>query len=216
MDPWNPVVRLCAEGMRAETEGRDADARDLFEQAWRTATDDYEACVAAHYLARHQPTPRETLRWNRESLERAERVGDERVTGFYASLHLNLAKAHRDLDEPEEARRHFALAAAHVNDTPQGSYADGLRFTIAEGLRESGAGERPARGALRDLLARLCARQDLRALGLVLPAYLGDLGTEEDGARLATALHTLHATRWLPEEEQDALGRVIGSLTAAA
>lgn len=211
MDPQNPVVRLCAEGMRAETEGRDADARELFEQAWRTATDDYEACVAAHYLARHQPTPQETLRWNQECLDRANRVGDERVTGFYASLHLNLAKAHRDLAEPEEARRHFALAAAHVNDAPQGSYADGLRFTIAEGLREDRAG-----GALRDLLTRLCARQDLRALGLVLPAYLGDLGTEEDRTRLATALHTLHATRWLPEEEQDALGRVIGSLTAAA
>ncbi|GLY86986.1 hypothetical protein [Actinoallomurus iriomotensis] len=215
MDPQNPVVRLCAEGMRAETEGRAADARALFEQAWRTAADDYEACVAAHYLARHQPTPRETLRWNQECLERANRVGDERVTGFYASLHLNLAKAHRDLDEPQEARRHFTLAAAHVNEAPPGPYADGLRFAIAEGLREDGAAERADDDALRDLLLRLCARRDLRALGLVLPAYLGDLGSEEDRARLAGALHTLHATRWLPEQEQEALGRVIGSLTAA-
>ncbi|MGI5228734.1 hypothetical protein [Actinoallomurus sp. CA-142502] len=215
MDPQNPVVGLCAEGMRAETEGRAADARALFEQAWRTAADDYEACVAAHYLARHQPTPRETLRWNQECLERANRVGDERVTGFYASLHLNLAKAHRDLDEPQEARRHFTAAAAHVNDAPPGPYADGLRFAIAEGLREDGAAERADDDALRDLLLRLCARRDLRALGLVLPAYLGDLGSEEDRARLAGALHTLHATRWLPEREQEALGRVIGSLTAA-
>ncbi|WP_329235189.1 hypothetical protein OG417_29240 [Actinoallomurus sp. NBC_01490] len=213
MDPQNPVVRLCAEGMRAETEGRDADARELFEQAWRTAADDYEACVAAHYLARHQPTPRETLRWNQECLDRANRVGDERVTGFYPSLHLNLAKAHRDLGDPQEARRHFTLAAAHLDDAPPGPYADGLRFTIADGLREAG---RAADGGLYDLLIRLCAREDLRALGLVLPAYLGDLGTEEDRARLAAALHTLHATRWLPEQEQEALGRVIGSLGAAA
>ena len=52
MDPNNPVVQLCAQGMRAESEGRNTDARALFQQAWETATDDYGACVAAHYIAR--------------------------------------------------------------------------------------------------------------------------------------------------------------------
>nr|BFF02017.1 hypothetical protein GCM10020241_36920 [Streptoalloteichus tenebrarius] len=42
MDPDNPVVRLCVQGMQAEAEGRDADARDLFQRAWETAGDDYE------------------------------------------------------------------------------------------------------------------------------------------------------------------------------
>lgn len=57
-DPENVVVRLCAQGMQAEAEGRDAQARDLFLQAWEAAEDDYDACIAAHYLARHQPTRR--------------------------------------------------------------------------------------------------------------------------------------------------------------
>lgn len=213
MDPDNPVIRLCSQGMRAEAEGRDTEARDLFQQAWEGAFDDYEACVAAHYLARHQPTPRLTLRWNQECLDRADLVGDERVSGFYASLHVNMAKAHRDLDEQARSRWHFEQAARHLDAVPAGQYADWLRFAVAEGLRTAGAiGPRPAEASLTGLLAGFCERGDHRALGLVLPAYLGDLGTEDDRLRLATALHMVHAARWLPEDEQRALGEAIGAL----
>ncbi|MFD3807143.1 hypothetical protein ACFWSF_32910 [Streptomyces sp. NPDC058611] len=79
MNPDQQTVRLCAEGMAAEAEGRDDDARDLFREAWDRAGDDYEACVAAHYLARQQPTPEAALHWNLTCLERADRVGDARV-----------------------------------------------------------------------------------------------------------------------------------------
>ncbi|RGC68468.1 hypothetical protein C5N14_13190 [Micromonospora sp. MW-13] len=34
-------------------------------------TDDYDACVAAHYLARQQDDPEEILRWNQEALRHA-------------------------------------------------------------------------------------------------------------------------------------------------
>lgn len=134
MDPNNPVVRLCAEGMGAEAEGRDDAARDLFLQAWEVAADDYEKCVAAHYLARHQPTPEETLRWNQESLDRAALVGDERVAGFYPSLHLNLAKACGELGRTDEARRHYERAAAHIGALPPGPYGDMIRTAIGDGL----------------------------------------------------------------------------------
>ncbi|RKN10562.1 hypothetical protein [Streptomyces radicis] len=217
MDTDNPVVRLCSEGMRAEAEGRDDDARDLFRRAWETAADDYEACVAAHYLARHQPTPRLTLRWNLECLERADRVGDDRVRGFYASLHLAMAAAHGDLGERDAAREHFERAAARVDDVPPGPYRDGTRMAIAEGLRSTGAVERRAvDGPLNELLAAWCARGDLKALGLVLPARLADLGTEDDRVRLAAALHLVHAARWLPEGEQRALGAIVAALTGAS
>ncbi|MFV0128918.1 hypothetical protein ACLGI4_14560 [Streptomyces sp. HMX112] len=83
---------------------------------------------------------------------------------------------------------------------PPGPYGDWLRFAIAEGLRSTG-GSAPR--AVDGLLAKLCsgfrARADLKALGLVLPAYLGDLGTDEDLAQLSTALHMVHAGRWLPD-----------------
>ncbi|RNG02449.1 hypothetical protein [Streptomyces botrytidirepellens] len=205
MDSDNPVVRLCVEGMAAEAEGRVDDARTRFRQAWDAATDDYEMCVAAHYLARHQPTPEETLRWNQECLDRADAVGDDRVRGFYASLHVNMGGAYRALGDPAAARRHFVRAAAHIGDVPPGSYADWTRFGIADGLRTARRD-----GPLAALLDRLCARGELRALGVILPPYLGDLGTEEDRERLVTALRMVHAARWLAGEEQEALSAVIG------
>ncbi|MFD3514987.1 hypothetical protein [Streptomyces sp. NPDC058657] len=219
MDPHHPVVQLCSHGMRAEAEGRDDDARGLFQQAWDRAEDDYTACIAAHYLARHQPTPEATLHWNQECLTRADLVGDARVSGFYPSLHLNMAKVYGDLGSPDRAREHYASAAAHADALPQGPYGDGIRMAIAEGLRTADGTGGPRYGAdgiLADLLRNLCARGDLKALALILPAHLTDLGTEEDRARLVTALHMVHAGRWLPDDEQTALGSAIGELTVTA
>ena len=206
MDIDNPVVRLCAEGMQAETAGQDGDAHALFRQAWYAATDDYEACVAAHYLARHQKTPKDTLRWNKECLDRADRVGDDRVRGFYPSLHLNMAQAHEELGDPDRAREHYLRAAECVSDAAAGPYREGIRFAVAAGLRSS------SNASLEELFAKLCARADLTALGLLLPPYLGDLGTTADRTTLLTALQLVHAGRSLPDDELAILRQAISEL----
>jgi len=197
MEPTNPVVALCAQGMQAEASGRPDTARDLFQQAWDQATDDYEACIAAHYLARHQDTPEQTLHWNTVCLERADKVGDARVSGFYPSLHLNLARAQAELGDPARAREHYEQAAQVIDRVPAGPYGDGLRFAVAAGLGTAGAAT-----DLSDLFQRLCARSELTTLALLLPPYLGDLGTPEDRTRLLTALHMVHASGSLPDGEQ--------------
>src|SRR5690349_3606961 len=99
MDPNNPVVKLCVEGMQAETAGRGEDARRLFAQAWEASQDDFEACIAAHYVARHQESLEETLRWNQEALRCADAVGDDRICDFYPSLYLNLGRSYEVLGD---------------------------------------------------------------------------------------------------------------------
>lgn len=135
MDPANPVVKLCVEGMQAEGAGRHDDARARFARAWETRTDDWEACIAAHYLARHQPTPEDTLRWNQEALDRADAVTDERVHGFYPSLYLNLAHSHQQLGDVAEARRFYDLAAAASTALPEDRYGAIVRQGIENGMR---------------------------------------------------------------------------------
>ncbi|MFI5590688.1 hypothetical protein ACIA5G_36970 [Amycolatopsis sp. NPDC051758] len=206
MDLDDPVVRLCAEGMQAEAAGRSDEAHALFRQAWDAATDDYGACVAAHYLARHQKTPEDVLRWNQECLERADRVGDERVRGFYPSLHLNLARAHDELGDGTRAREHYRHAADRLEDAPAGPYRDGMRFTVAAALGTGGSGS----DALAELLGKLCERKDFRALGLLLPPYLGDLGTAEDRTALLTAVQMVRLSASLPEDEAALLDRAMG------
>jgi tetratricopeptide (TPR) repeat protein len=111
MDTNNPVIQLCMEGTRAEFEHRPEDARALYQQAWEARTDDYDACIAAHYVARFQQSPEETLQWNQMALEHANAIHDERVKEFYPSLYLNLGQSHEILGNQAEAQRYYNLAA---------------------------------------------------------------------------------------------------------
>jgi hypothetical protein len=131
MNPENPVVRRCAEGLRAEQEGRPAEAKALFELAWAERTDDYDGCVAAHYVARHQATEENTLRWNEEALRLAERVGDDRVVGFLPSLLLNLGRSCEVLGDETRARACYDRAASHLDHLPDGPYGRLVRDAIA-------------------------------------------------------------------------------------
>lgn len=135
MDPDNPIVKLCVEGMKAESAGRHDEARTLFAQAWDAHSDDWEACIAAHYLARHQPTPEDTLRWNQEALDRANAVADDRIDGFYPSLYLNLGHSHEQLGNLDEARRYYDLAAAEAADLPGDRYGGVVRQGIENGRK---------------------------------------------------------------------------------
>lgn len=134
-DPNNPVVRLCAEGINSEMAGKADEATRLYQEAWEARTDDYEACIAAHYLARVQRTPNEVLNWNRESLRYADAVNDERVEGFYPSLYLNMGKAYEDLGKREEARKFYGLAEGKAITLPEGKYGDVVRHGVTEGLK---------------------------------------------------------------------------------
>lgn len=145
MDPSNLVVKLCSEGMLAEAEGRSADARDLCAQAWAERQDDFDACIAAHYLARHQASPEDTLHWNQQALNSADAVGDDRVRSFYPSLYLNMGWSYEGLGDRDEARRYYELAAERIDDLPAGPYSDLVRHGIAEGRRRISATGEPER-----------------------------------------------------------------------
>ncbi|OQO89587.1 hypothetical protein B1813_21955 [Saccharomonospora piscinae] len=216
MDVENPVIRLCADGMGAEAAGETERAVRLFDQAWQRANDDYEACVAAHYLARHQPTPRARLHWNSVCLDRADAVGDERVAAFYPSLHANLGRCHRELGDDTSAARHFRLAAEHLATLPPGPYADWLRYAVAEGLRDTGAVVRTTgEHRVAAVLAQLCDCRDLRSLALLLPAYVGHVGTAADHERLALAARQLHAEARLSDPAREQLEDAIDVLSGS-
>jgi hypothetical protein len=140
MDPDNPVVKLCVEGMQAEAEGRLDDATGLFLQAWAARQDDFDACIAAHYVARHQEKPEEVLHWNRLALDHAGAAGEERVQGFYPSLYLNMGWSYEELGNPEEAGKYYELAARRVEELPAGPYRDTVQEGINNGKKRVGAG----------------------------------------------------------------------------
>lgn len=115
----NPIVQLCVQGTNAEFRGELQRAYALYQEAWNMAHDDYEACVAAHYLGhilmRLEAPLSERLHWHQEALRRADRVADERVESFYPSLYVNLKRCHELLGDQEEALRYDKLVRGLVD-----------------------------------------------------------------------------------------------------
>ncbi|MDX2059461.1 MAG: hypothetical protein SFV24_16745 [Gemmatimonadales bacterium] len=140
-DPDNPIVDLCARGMMAEGEGRAEEARALFLEAWSRSRDDFEAAIAAHYLARHQ-SPAEGLHWNQVALDRALAAGTERTAAMLPSLYLNLGLSQELTAQPDEAGRAFRRAAEWVSALPDDGYGNMVRRGIEAGLgRVDAAGD---------------------------------------------------------------------------
>jgi tetratricopeptide (TPR) repeat protein len=135
IDPNNPAVVLCVEGMNCERDGRFEKALGFFMRAWEQSADDYERCMAAHYVARHQECAAGALRWNLASLVLADKVNDERVNVFYPSLYLNAGKAHEDLGDREQALKFYGWAAETVEYLPVGVYKEAVRDGIQRGLQ---------------------------------------------------------------------------------
>ena len=111
MDLNNSAIKLCIEGTRAEFEHRMDDARSHYQQAWEARLEDYDACIAAHYVARFQETPEGTLHWNQIALDHANAVDDERVKEFYPSLYVNLGHSYEAIGDQANAQKYYQLAA---------------------------------------------------------------------------------------------------------
>lgn len=111
MDLDNPVIKLCLEGTQAEFQGQIEQARSFYQKAWEAIQNDYEACIAAHYVAHLQDDHQERLFWNQVALDRANAVTDGSVAEFYPSLFLNMGQSYELLGNLEEAQRYYRLAA---------------------------------------------------------------------------------------------------------
>lgn len=127
-DPDNAVVALCVAGMSCE--GTPETAKKLFEEAWGKRTDDFEAAIAAHYLARHQPTPSEKLHWDTLAVEHAEKVPNDSAREMFPSLYLNLASSLMATGRIDDARVIARAASEHIDSLPADGYREFLRMGI--------------------------------------------------------------------------------------
>lgn len=110
--PANHVVKLCLQAMRAEGTGQSDEAKALFAQAWHAAADDFEHFLAAYYLARHQSSVRDRLKWLDTALLHASRIDDPAARSALPALHAGIATCHDELQDPVNAREHHQLAAS--------------------------------------------------------------------------------------------------------
>jgi hypothetical protein len=131
-DPENPIIKLCAQGMQFEGEGKPEEASGLFMQAWEQATNDFERFTAAHYIARHQNNVADKLKWDEMALSLA--LNDEGMKEAYPSLYLNIAKCHEDMGDLVKAKENYQSALMFADSLPNDGYGNMIRAGISNGL----------------------------------------------------------------------------------
>jgi tetratricopeptide (TPR) repeat protein len=133
-DPNNTVVKLCAEGMELEGQGRNEEALQLFQQAWSTSSDNFEKFTSAHYVARHQESVENKLKWDKTALAFALKISDESIRGALPSLYLNIAKCYEDLKDFGNANSNYKLAFSYAESLPDNGYGNMIKEGIMRGF----------------------------------------------------------------------------------
>nr|WP_045502338.1 NAD(+)--rifampin ADP-ribosyltransferase [Chryseobacterium sp. StRB126] len=110
--PFNNIVKLCIQGMAMEEQDKSEEAGKLFEQGWNEAADDVEKFLAAYYMARHQTTPSERLKWLETALQHALSTNDDSAKSALYSLYLKIAECYEELSDPQKAKKYNELAVS--------------------------------------------------------------------------------------------------------
>lgn len=114
--PNNPVIKLCVHGMSIEDTNKPEEASRIFLHAWNEATNDFEKFIAAFYVARHQKSASDRLKWLDSALQHALRVNDVSATTALPSLYSNIARCYEDLGDTDNARKNNDLATLSRNN----------------------------------------------------------------------------------------------------
>lgn len=132
--PFNPIVKLCLQGMAMEEKGEPDEALKLFLQGWNEATNNFEKFMAAHYIARQQKTVSEKLQWLETALQYALTINDDSVKSAFPALYSNIAKCYEDLGYPEKAKEHVELATSFKNNpSDKGPFYHGTKADLQVG-----------------------------------------------------------------------------------
>ena len=133
-NPSNNVIKLCVQGMAMEGKGKPEEASRIFLQAWNESTNDFEKFTAAYYVARHQQTVREKLKWLETSLQFALKINDVTVSGAFPSLYSNIANCYEDLGDLDNARKNHELANSFSDKpTDNGPFYHGTKADLQIG-----------------------------------------------------------------------------------
>ena len=133
-DHENHIINLCTQGMEMEGAGKPEEAREIFEQAWNESKDDFEKFTSAHYVARHQQSVADKLKWDETALYHAMKIDAPQIKDTYPSLYLNIAKCYEDLGDRENARKNYELAFSFTHLLADDGYGNMIRGGIQNGL----------------------------------------------------------------------------------
>ena len=120
--------------MDLEGKGMPEEVLEIFLQAWKEATDDFEKYLAAYYVARNQTNTSDKLKWLATTLQFALKINDDSVNGALPAIYSSIAKCYDDLNDHDNAKKNYALAIL-FNERPsdQGPFYHGTKADLLVG-----------------------------------------------------------------------------------
>lgn len=132
--PHNNIVKLCIQGMSMEGTGKPEEANKLFLQAWNEATNDFEKFLAAYYVARHQKSVSDKLKWLETALQFALKIDDDAVKSALPTLYSYIAECYEDLSDIDNAKKNYELADSFKNViSDEGPFYHGTKADLQVG-----------------------------------------------------------------------------------
>jgi hypothetical protein len=120
--------------MAMEEVGKPEDARRLFLQAWKEATNDFEKYIAAYYVARQQDNVADQLKWLETALRFALKVNNVAATSAFPGLYSKIAECYQELGDADNAKKNAELADSSAADpSDKGPFYHGTRANLQVG-----------------------------------------------------------------------------------
>ena len=133
-NPANHVIQLFIQGMELVEKGKPEEARSIFLQAWNESTNDFEKFTSAYYVARHQETVRDKLKWLETALQFALKVNNEAVISAFPGLYLKIAKCYEDLGDLDNAKKNYELSISFTDKpSDNGPFYHGTKAELQVG-----------------------------------------------------------------------------------
>lgn len=117
--PKNPVTQLCLQAMKMEDNNEPENALKTFTQAWETSSHDLEKFIASFFMARHQTTLSDEIKWLELALTFAHRINDDTVNCALRPIHEKLALCYHQMNDVVSFEKYESLAESS-NNTPTG------------------------------------------------------------------------------------------------
>jgi rifampin ADP-ribosylating transferase len=133
-NPNNTIVQYCIRGMIMEAQGHADKAAELLLQAWNEASNNFEKYLAAYFMARHQTSIPEKLKWFETALEFALITDNIAVKGSLHTLYSSIAECYEQLSDPDNAKKNRELALSSKDKLfDKGPFYHGTRADLKVG-----------------------------------------------------------------------------------
>lgn len=132
--PFNPIVKLCLQGMELEAQNNLEKALNTYTQAWKEASNDLERYLSSYYIAKLHEDKHQKLSWLESTLSYALKANSSAVNTALPSLYQTLAKCYEASGELDKAREYRAHSEAHrYSPSDNGPFYHGTRADLLIG-----------------------------------------------------------------------------------